>query len=124
MADINHLILGGRLVADTEVRMTKSGKKITTFSIAVNDDYKTDEWVKRSYFFNVIYLGEKNLNKGDIVMLEGKITQKKQEKEGQPKYYFQIVADKVVPYQSYKKEEKPNSEYVTDEVTEDISIPF
>ena len=126
MADFNQIILSGRLTGDSEVRMTKSGKKLTIFSLAVNDDYKAgEEWVKRSYFFNVVYSGEKELVKGQYVVVEGKMTQFKLEKEGQPKTYYRVVANKVVPFDKQKKAEKPNSEYVTDEVTEDsVEIPF
>lgn len=125
MADFNQIILSGRLVGDAEVRMTKSGKKLTIFSIAVNDDYKAgEEWVKRSYFFNVLFGGEKHLNKGDVVVIEGKMTQEKFEKEGQAKTYYKVIASKVVPFNRQRKEEKPNSEYVTDEITNDVDVPF
>lgn len=126
MVDFNQVILSGRLVGDAEIRMTKSGKKLTIFSIAVNDDYKSgDEWVKRAYFFGVLYSGEKQLYKGDVVVIEGKITQEKFEKEGQAKTYYKIVASKVVPFSKAKKEEKPNAEYVTDEdITPEDDLPF
>ena len=125
MADFNQIILSGRLVGDAEVRMTKSKKKLTIFSLANNQDYKAgEEWVKRTFFFNVIYGGEKQLNKGDVVVIEGKMTQEKLEKEGQAKTYYKVIAAKVVPFNRQRKEEKPNSEYVTDSVTDDLSIPF
>ena len=124
MADFNQIILSGRLVGDAEVRMTKSGKKLTIFSLANNNDYKLkDEWVKRTFFFNVIYGGEKQLSKGDVVVIEGKMTQEKFEKDGQAKTYYKVIASKVVPF-SKAKQEKPNSEYVTDEITNDVEVPF
>lgn len=124
MADINSIIISGRLTSDSEIRATKSGKKLTCFSIASNDDYKADEnWVERAYFFNVLLSGEKQLFKGTQVVVEGKITQFKIEKEGQAKTYYRIVASKVKKYEQ-KKQEKPNSEYVTDSVTDDVDVPF
>ena len=124
MVDFNQLVISGRLVSDSEIRMTKSGKKLTYFSIAVNDDYKAgEEWVNRAYFFNVVYVREKELHKADVVVVEGKMTQFKIEKEGQPKTYYRIIANKVKKYEQ-KKEKKPNSEYVTDEVTNDVDVPF
>lgn len=124
MTDINSIIISGRLTSDSEIRMTKSGKKLTYFSIASNDDYKADEnWVERAYFFNVLLSGEKQLFKGTQVVVEGKITQFKIEKEGQAKTYYRIVASKVKKYEQ-KKQEKPNSEYVTDSVTDDVDVPF
>ena len=125
MADFNQFIVSGRLTADAEIRATKTGKKLTYFSLASNDDYKAgEEWVKRTHFFNVAYSGEKRLFKGDYVVVEGKMTQFKLEKEGQPKTYYRVVASKVVPFDRQKKAEKPNSEYVVDDETSDLSIPF
>ena len=125
MADFNQFIVSGRLTSDAEIRATKTGKKLTMFSLANNDDYKAgEEWVKRAYFFNVAYSGEKHLTKGQYVVVEGKMTQFKLEKEGQAKTYYRIVASKVVPFDTHKKAEKPNSEYVTDEVTNDVEVPF
>ena len=125
MADFNQFIVSGRLTADSEVRVTKTGKRLTSFSLANNDDYKAgEEWVKRTYFYNVVYSGEKELSKGQYVVVEGKMTQFKLEKEGQPKTYYRVVASKVVPFDRQKKTEKPNSEYVVDDETSDLSIPF
>lgn len=124
MADFNQIILSGRLVGDAEVRMTKSGKKLTIFSLAVNDDYKAgEEWVKRAYFFSVLLSGEKQLFKGTQVVVEGKMTQFKIEKEGQAKTYYRIIANKVKKYEQ-KKAEKPNSEYVTDSEIDSQEKPF
>ena len=125
MADFNQFIVSGRLTADSEVRVTKTGKRLTSFSLANNDDYKAGaEWVKRTYFYNVVYSGEKELSKGQYVVVEGKMTQFKLEKEGQPKTYYRVVASKVVPFDRTKKEQKPNSEYVVDDENMDLTVPF
>lgn len=124
MVDFNHIGMSGRLVGDAEIRETKSGKKLTLFSLAVSDDYKKEEsWVNRSYFFNVTYIGEKKLEKGTPVLIEGKLVQVKTDKEGQAKSYYKIQASKVIAYP--KKVEKPNAEYVVDEFTSSTEeIPF
>ena len=129
MADFNYVMMTGRLTQDAEVRMTKTGKKVTNFSIAVNDDYKDGEtWIPRAYFFNVLCQGDKPLTKGTQVIVEGNFTQKSVVKEGQTRNYFQIIVNKVVPFAKVKKEEKKqetqNAEYVTNEVTDDEDVPF
>lgn len=124
MVDLNCLHMTGHLVGDTEIRDTKSGKKITVFSIAVGDDYKFESsWIDRSYFFSVNYIGEKKLEKGTPVLIEGKLVQvkPKEKKEGMPSSYIKIQAWKLIAYP--KKIERPNSEYVVDEFpssTEDL----
>lgn len=98
MIDLNIVGISGRLTADSEVKVTKSGKRITSFSIAVNDDYKkNEEWIARAYFFNVLYSGEKNILKGTQVMITGKLTMRKTEKDGITKTFVNIVADKIIP---------------------------
>lgn len=98
MIDLNIVGISGRLTADSEVKVTKSGKRITSFSIAVNDDYKkNEEWIARAYFFNVLYSGEKNIVKGTQVMITGKLTMRKTEKDGITKTFVNIVADKIIP---------------------------
>lgn len=123
MTDFNYVNMSGRLVGDSEVHDTKSGKKLTTFSLANNNDYKTGEqWQKRSYFFNVIYNGEKEIKKGDAVHIEGKLIQTTSNKEGQAKTYIKILANKISLHPKF--EVKPNAEFVTDEITNDEEIPF
>lgn len=98
MIDLNNVSMSGRLTADSEVKATKSGKKVTSFNLAVNDDYKkNEEWISRAYFFNVMYSGEKQLMKGMQVMINGKLTMRKVEKDGITKTYVNIVADKIIP---------------------------
>ncbi|MGP1438967.1 MAG: single-stranded DNA-binding protein, partial [Treponema sp.] len=46
MADVNHVVLVGRLTRDSELRYTQGGTPIVKFSIAVNRRKKTgEEWV-------------------------------------------------------------------------------
>lgn len=98
MIDLNVVSMSGRLTADSEVKATKSGKKVTSFNLAVNDDYKkNEEWISRAYFFNVMYSGEKNIPKGTQVNISGKLTMRKVEKDGVSRTYVNIVADKIIP---------------------------
>ena len=126
MVDLNHIEMSGHLAGDTEIKQTKSGKKITLFSIATNDDYKKEEqWQDRCYFFNVMYLGEKKLEKGTPIVIEGKLVQitPKEKKEGMPSSYIKIQASKIIAYP--KKVATPKAEVVEDFIpTEDVSCPF
>ena len=69
----------GRLAADAEVRKTKTNKEFTTFTIVVNDNYKTKsgEIRESSEFINCTYwLSSKVsdvLRKASIVTVSGRI---------------------------------------------------
>lgn len=125
MVDLNHIEMSGHLAGDTEIKQTKSGKKITLFSIATNDDYKKEEqWQDRCYFFNVMYIGERKLEKGTPIVIEGKLVQvtPKEKKEGMPSSYIKIQASKIIAYP--KKVATPKAEVFTDSVSDDEVIPF
>ena len=48
MADINHVILVGRLTRDAELKYTQGGSPVCKFSLAINRRRKNgEEWVKR-----------------------------------------------------------------------------
>jgi len=71
--------INGRLVADAAVRETKSGKKVTGFTIAINDSYRPKggdrvqitTYVECSYWLNA-GLAE-YLRKGTLVELYGRM---------------------------------------------------
>ena len=105
MNDINVFIFSGRLTADSEIKRTKSGKPLTIMSVATNDDYKLEnEKIKRAYFFSVVIGMELQIPKGTQVLVEGKMTQKKVEKEEDKRVYYSVVATKVIAQKQEKKE--------------------
>lgn len=120
MIDLNVVSMSGRLTADSEVKVTKSGKRITSFSIAVNDDYKkNEEWIARAYFFNVLYSGEKNIPKGTQVMITGKLTMRKTEKDGITKTFVNVVADKIITVKEPVVKEEKKDLFVDDTFEQD-----
>lgn len=97
----NKAILIGNLGRDPEVRSLDSGAKVATFSIATNENYqdKSGEWQTVTQWHNIVcwrYLAdrvEKDLVKGSLVFVEGKITNRKyQDSEGKDKYISEVVA--------------------------------
>jgi len=77
----NKVQLVGNLGMDPEVRTTENGKKLARFSVATNENYKTasGEWITDTQWHNLIAWGktaemvEKKLQKGNEVMVEGKL---------------------------------------------------
>jgi single-strand DNA-binding protein len=118
MKRINHVILSGNVVKDTEVRYTKEGKPITTISFAVNNDYKskiTNEWVKQPCFIEVIIWKAAQYVKGAPLIVVGKLSMRQWESDdGQKRQKLEIQADSVVEIIKEKadsvKEEAKNEE--------------
>lgn len=100
---INKVILVGRLGKDPILRSTANGVPVATFSMATSESYKDDkgEWQDKAEWHNVVVWREraetvaKYLKKGSLVYVEGKMTTRTYEQEGQTKYITEIVANIV-----------------------------
>ena len=97
----NLAILTGRLTNDVELKVTTSGISVCTFSIAVDRAYKKGE-EKQTDFLNVVCwrstaeFVSKWFKKGSLIGIEGSIqTRKYQDKDGNNRTAFEIVANNV-----------------------------
>ncbi|MDR0474223.1 MAG: single-stranded DNA-binding protein [Treponema sp.] len=102
MADLNHVVLIGRLTRDSELRYTPNGTAICNFSIAVNRRKKDgDSWSDEPSFFNIVLWGRQGeslsqyLLKGKQVGIEGELRQERWQQDGQNRSKIEIVADNV-----------------------------
>lgn len=124
---INRVIIAGRMVADPELKRTQSGKAVTTFRIACNRKDEAD-------FFTVVAWGStaenvvKYTGKGRTVTVDGRLTSRQYEKDGQKRTVLEIVAENVEF--GDKPQEQPQrsrdaviAEKLT-EIDEDGELPF
>jgi single-strand DNA-binding protein len=102
MADINHVVLVGRLTRDAELKYTANGQAVSKFSIAVNRRKKSGEqWVEEANFFDVILWGRQGeavnqyLLKGKQVGVDGELRQDRWEQDGQTRSRVEIVANNL-----------------------------
>ena len=103
MADINRVILVGRLTRDAELRYTNAGAAICKFSIAINRRRKVgDQWEDEANFFDVVLFGRQGeaisqyLVKGKQVGIDGELRQNRWEQDGQPRSKVEIAAFNVM----------------------------
>lgn len=99
---INKVILIGNLGRDPEVRTLESGTKMVRFSVATNESYKdkSGEWQTLTEWHNVVLWrslaerAERELKKGNMVYIDGKLTTRKwSDKDGQDRYTTEVVAN-------------------------------
>ena len=102
MADINHVVLVGRLTRDAELKYTNTGFPVAKLGIAINRRRKKDEtWVEEAHFFNVTVFGktaeslQPYLTKGKQVGIEGELRQSRWEQNGQPRSSVDIIANNI-----------------------------
>lgn len=76
------IIIAGNLGRDPEMRYTPSGQAVTSFSVAVNENYTNNngEKVKKTIWFRISAWGKQAeicnqyLKKGAMVLVEGRMT--------------------------------------------------
>jgi single-strand DNA-binding protein len=102
MADLNHVVLIGRLTRDAELKYTANGQAVCKFSIAVNRRRKNgDQWVDEANFFDIVVWGRQGeslnqyLVKGKTVGIDGELRQDRWEQDGQNRSKVEIMAGNV-----------------------------
>jgi len=99
----NKVILVGNLTRDPELRYTPQGTSVCNFGIAVNRKYKQGNETKEEVtFINIVVFGKQAdtcgqyLNKGNSVLVEGRLQERRWETdEGQKRSKFEVVAQSV-----------------------------
>lgn len=102
MADINSVIIVGRLTRDIEIKYTNSGTEIGKLGIAVNRRVKkNDQWTEEVSFFDVTVWGktaealQPYLTKGKQIGVDGELRQNRWEQEGQKRSRVEISANNI-----------------------------
>jgi len=122
--------LFARLTKDAEVRELKDGRKVVSFSVAVNDHYKTKSGKKKeeTTFFQCSYwLNEKaadRLKKGNVVALFGRVginAYKKMDGDFQANLTFHVNSLKVV---TSKNVNRPNTTGAASSSSTTDDLPF
>ncbi|WP_085833591.1 single-stranded DNA-binding protein [Clostridium merdae] len=99
---LNVTVLMGRLVADPELRHTTSDIAVTSFTIAVDRSYVKSGAERQADFIDIVAWRStaefvcKYFRKGQLIAVQGSIqTRSYQDKDGNKRKAFEIVADNV-----------------------------
>ncbi len=130
---LNNVIIMGRLTRDPELRRTQSGTAVTSFTMAVDRDFKSQSGEKETDFIDVVAwrnTGEfaaKYLAKGRMAAVEGRIQVRDwQDKDGNRRKSVEVVADNVY-FADSKRDSKPQEsrdDQEFDEIEDDGDFPF
>lgn len=101
--NFNEVIIGGRLVADPELKVTPSGISVTSFTIAVNRrDFGKNDGKQSADFFNVTAWRNtaefitKYFRKASSICVRGSLqTRTWQDTNGNKRFATEIVADEA-----------------------------
>lgn len=111
MSGVNKAILIGRVGKDPEVKNLPNGNMVANFSIATSETFKdktTGEKKETTTWHNIVIWGKlcevvaKYVHKGDLLYVEGKITNRSWEKDGITRYTTEIVVNNMTMLGSKK----------------------
>lgn len=113
---LNRICIMGRITRDLEMRRTQDGTAVTSFTVAVDDDFKSKATgEKKTYFLDVVawrHAAEfvcQYLGKGRMVVVEGKLTVRDwTDKDGNKRTTAEVVADNVYFADSKRSESNDN----------------
>ena len=99
MPALNRVQLIGRLGRDPESKFTPTGRKVTNFSLAVSQRWKTNgeskehtDWVNIEAWGRLGEVCEEYLEKGSLVFLEGRLkTERYEDRDGETKFFTKVV---------------------------------
>ena len=99
---LNKIFIMGRLTRDPELRRTQAGIAVTSFSLAVDRDFKTQSGEKETDFIDVVAwrataeFVAKYFTKGRMAVVEGRLQMRDwTDKEGNKRRSAEVVADNV-----------------------------
>ena len=99
---LNHIIVMGRLTRNPELRRSQSGTAVTSFSLAVDRDYKSQDGEKETDFIDIVAwrttaeFASKYFSKGRMAVVEGRLQIRDWiDKEGGKRRSAEVVADNV-----------------------------
>lgn len=129
---LNHITIVGRLTKDPELRTTKSGVAVASFTLAVERDFKDSNGEKTTDFLdcvawkNTAEFVSKYFTKGRMAVVSGRLQIREwTDKEGNKRKSAEIVADNVY-FGDSKTETAPQHQTPTNnfEEIDDDSLPF
>lgn len=93
---MNHIALIGRWTRDVELRYTANGNAVASGNLAVSDGYGDK---KHTSYIPIVFWNKLAENvaqysgaKGRQIAIEGRISQRSYEKDGQKRYVLEVVA--------------------------------
>lgn len=103
MSGFSKVILLGNITRDPEIRYMPSGTAVASFALAINRRFKQGQEVKEEVsFVDVVVFGKQAencgqyLNKGDAVLIDGRLQQRRWESEdGQKRTKLEVVGQNV-----------------------------
>lgn len=109
----NHVYVTGTVAKDLLVKNLKDGKLVCAFSVRDSLGKDKSQFHNIKCFDKTAEFADKHLQKGDGLLVEGKLMNRSwTDQDGRKKYGTEIVANRITPFQwrqqEQTREEEPN----------------
>lgn len=134
---LNKIVLMGRLTRDPELRRTQSGTAVTSFTLAVDRDFKGQDGEKETDFIDIVVWRKtaefvsKYFSKGRMAVVEGRLQMRDWiDRDGGKRRVAEVIADNAYfadsPNSTAKPVEGGASASAADftEIPDDGNLPF
>ena len=135
---LNHIVIMGRLCKDPELKRTPGGTAVTSFSLAVDRDFKSQNGEKETDFIDVVawkHTAEfvcSYFSKGRMAVVDGRLQVRDwKDKDGHNRRTAEVVADHVYFADSKQQNQKQNFDNLSERMDgfaeigeEDGELPF
>lgn len=135
---LNKIVLQGRLCSDPELRHTQSGAAVSSFTLAVDRDFKSHSGERETDFVNctawksVAEFTARYLSRGRLAIVEGRLQSRRyMDKDGKNRTAYEVVASSVYfgdskrdPLDKLADDAGPLSEPSFEEMEEDPDNPL
>ena len=126
---LNYFVCMGRLTAKPELKTTQSGTSVTSFTIAVDRDYKSQSGEKVTDFLNCVAWKQtaehiaKWFDKGSMICVEGSVNVRQyKDKDGNNRYVTEIVVSRA-HFTGEKRDNSINPDTKTSDLVNNNSMP-
>ena len=99
----NRITIIGNVGKDPETKTLEGGAKVTTFTLATSETWKDKQgnkkeetqWHNIQLWRGLAEVAEQYVKKGTKLLIEGKVTYRSYEKDGETKYFTEIVGKEM-----------------------------
>lgn len=127
---LNRIIIMGRLVRDPELRRTQSGNAVTSFTLAVDRDFKADGGEREADFINCVAwrntaeFVSKYFSKGRMAVVTGRLQNRNwTDKDGNKRTSSEVIAESVY-FGDSKRDDSAAPTEAFEELPDDGEILF
>ena len=116
---MNKIVLTGRLTANPKLRFTTNNTAVTSFTLAVDRNFKNEDGNKEADFINIVAWNKKAelihqyVQKGDLIGVIGRLQVRKYQNErGENRHATEVVLEEIEFLRNKPKEDKavPNTQ--------------